>query len=192
MTPELMASSVQDIPSLNAVFVIAMPDCLLFSSWLNPDSTWNEEEVASYFGDLFRANQRGLKALDSWSHDIQISIESPGHRILFGELSPDFVCVTVFEREAALGMVRLYSKQLMQRIGNALPDFAAEERPRGVRVMSFLNRYAPDPHAILLRVSLRTKLPLDLLEHPERLNVEQVALLEQTACGILGIESMNL
>jgi predicted regulator of Ras-like GTPase activity (Roadblock/LC7/MglB family) len=192
MTPEMMANSVEDIPSLNAVFVIAMPDCLLFSSWLSPESDWNEEEVATYFGDLFRANQKGMKALDTWSNDIQISIESPGHRILFEELNSDFVCACVFERSAALGMVRLYTKKLMERIGSALPTFETAERPRGVRVMSFLNRYAPDPHAVLLRVSLRTKLPVSLLETPEKLSAQQVAQVEQTACGILGIESMNL
>jgi predicted regulator of Ras-like GTPase activity (Roadblock/LC7/MglB family) len=192
MTPEFMAKAVEDIPSLRAVFVIAMPDCLLFGSWLHSGSDWAEEEVASYFGDLFRANREGLKALESWSHEIQISIDSPGYRLLLQELNNDFVCVCVFERDAALGMVRLYTKKLLQRMASSLPDFEAEERPRGVRVMNFLSRYAPDPHAVLMRVSLQAKLPMDLLEQPERLSVEQAAQVETTACRILGIEAMSL
>jgi len=192
MTPELMAKAVEDIPSLRAIFVIAMPDCLLFSSWLHAESSWDEEEVASYFGDLFRANREGLKALDSWSQEIQISIDSPEYRILLQELNADFVCVCVYERDAALGMVRLYTRKLMDRMTSSLPDFEAEERPRGVLVMNFLGRYAPDPHAVLMRVSLQTKFPLDLLEEPERLSPEQAVQVEETACRILGIEAMNL
>ena len=192
MTPELMTKAVEDIPSLNAVFVITMPDCLLFGSWVHSGTAWKEEEVASYFGDLFRANREGLKALDSWANDIQISIESPGHRILLEELNSDFVCACVFEREAALGMVRHYVRKLMERVSALLPTFQVEQRPRGVRVINFLSRYAPDPHAILMRVALRTRLPIEILEQPEKLSVEQVKRVEETACGILGIESMNI
>ena len=192
MTPDFLAKAVEDIPSLRAVFVIAMPDCLLFGSWLASGSAWNEEEVASYFGDLFRANREGLKALESWSAEMQVTIDSPGHWILLQELNSDFVATCVFERTAALGMVRLYTKRLMERVHASLPKFEAESRPRGVRIMNFLGRYAPDPHAVLLRVSLRTKLPLELLEQPEKLSAEQVSMVEQTACGILGIDSMNL
>lgn len=192
MRPDFLASAVEDIPSIEAVLVIAMPDCLLFGAWLEASSTWKEEDVASYFGDLFRANREGLKALGSWSAEMQVTIDSTGHWILLQELNTDFVCAAVFKREAALGMVRLYTQRLTARIADSLPRFETEKRPRGVRVLNFLSRYAPDPHTILLRVSLRTKLPLELLEQPEQLADEQVALVEKTACGILGIESMNL
>ena len=192
MTPDFLAKAVEDINSLRAIFVIAMPDCLLYGSWLHSESSWNEEEVASYFGDLFRANREGLKALESWSAEMQVTIDSPEHWILVQELNDDFVAASVFERKTALGMVRLYHQKLMDRVRLSLPHFEAESRPRGVRIVSFLNRYAPDPHAVLLRVSLRTKLPLELLEQPEKLSSDQIQQVEQTACEILGIESMNL
>jgi len=192
MTPDFIAQAVEDIPSLRAVFVTAMPDCLLFGSWLRADSDWSEDQVATYFGDLFRANREGLKALGSWSSDMQVTIESPDNLIILHELTSDFVCACVFERDAALGMVRLHTRRLLERIGDSLPTFTAEQRPRGVRVMEFLNRYAPDPHAVLLRVSLRTKLPMDALAAPEKLSAEQVAQVEETACGILGLQSLSI
>jgi predicted regulator of Ras-like GTPase activity (Roadblock/LC7/MglB family) len=192
MKPDYIAQAVQDIPSLKAVFITAMPDCLLFASWLREDSNWSEDQVATYFGDLFRANREGLKALGSWSSDMQVTIEAPDNLIILHELNRDFVCASVFERDAALGMVRLHTRQLLERIRASLPTFEAEERPRGVRVMEFLNRYAPDPHAVLLRVSLRTKLPMEVLAEPEKLSAEQVAQVEETACGILGLQALSI
>jgi predicted regulator of Ras-like GTPase activity (Roadblock/LC7/MglB family) len=192
MTPEFLAQAVDDIPPLRAVFVTTMPDCLLYGSWLRSDLEWSEDLVATYFGDLFRANREGLKALGSWSSDMQVTIESPENLIILHELTADFVCACVFERDTALGMARLHSRRLLERIGSALPSFEATERPRGVRVMQFLERYAPDPHAVLLRVSLRTRLPMDLLSEPEKLDDEQVAQVEEAARGILGLQSLNI
>ncbi len=192
MTSEFLAHAVEDIPSLRAVFVTAMPDCLLYDSWLRADSDWKVEEVAAYFGDLFRANREGLKSLGSWSADIQVTLESPDHLILLKELSADFVCACVFERGAALGMVRLHLQRLVERVRSNLPKFEVTERPRGVRILEFLNRYAPDPHAVLLRISLRTRLPLERLEQPEDLDEAGVRQLEETACEILGLKSLNL
>lgn len=192
MKPDFLSQAVEDIPSLRAVFVTAMPDCLLFASWLRADSDWSEDQVATYFGDLFRANREGLKALGSWSSEMQVTIESSDNLIILHELSADFVCACVFEREAALGMVRLHTRRLLERIRASIPSFEAEQRPRGIRVMEFLNRYAPDPHAVLLRVSLRTKLSLEVLAEPEKLAEDEVALVEETACGILGLQSLNI
>lgn len=192
MSTDYIAQAAQDIPSLRAVFVTAMPDCLLFGSWLRPDSIWGDEEVATYFGDLFRANREGLKALGSWSSDIQVTIEAPDALIILHEMSADFVCACVYERDAPLGLVRLHTRKLLDRVSTTLPSFEAEQRPRGVRVMDFLNRYAPDPHAVLMRVSLRTRLPMEALAEPEKLDADQVAQIEETACGILGLQSLNL
>ena len=192
MTTRYLDHAVEDIPSLRAVFVTAMPDCLLFDSWVRPDSNWTAEEVAAYFGDLFRANREGLKALGSWSSDMQVTLESPDHLIVLRELTQDFVCACVFERDAALGMVRLHLQRLIERVRATLPRFEVEERPRGVRIVEFLNRYAPDPHAVLLRVSLRARLPMERLERPETLDEGEIAALEGTACELLGLEALAL
>ncbi len=192
MAREHLQQAVQDIPSLRAVFVTTMPDCLLFDAWIRSDLDWRADEVAAYFGDLLRANRQGLKALNSWSSDIMVTIESPEHTLLLRELNADFVCTTVFERGAALGMARLHNQQLIERIRESLPSFEVERRPRGLRVVEFLQRYAPDPHAVLMRTSLRSGLPMDSLNHPQDLTEQQVAHLERTACDLLGLESLNI
>jgi len=108
------------------------------------------------------------------------------------ELSSDFVCGCVFERSAPLGMVRLHLKRLLERVTQALPKVQPEDRPRGARIMEFLDRYAPDPHAVTLRVSLRAGISLDDLKTPATLSVDQVRRLEETACKILGVNQLSL
>jgi hypothetical protein len=68
----------------------------------------------------------------------------------------------------------------------------AEDRPRGTRIMEFLDRYAPDPHAVVLRVSLRAGISLDDLKAPAALSADQVRRLEETACKILGVNQLGL
>lgn len=191
-TTTRLVHAIEDIPTLRAIFITAIPDCLLYDAWIRSDSDWRAEEVAAFFGDLFRANREGLKALGSWSTDMQVTLESPDHLILLRELSPDFICACVFERDAALGLVRLHLKRLLDRIRATLPKFEVRERPRGLRIMDFLQRYAPDPHAVLLRISLRTRLPMESLQRPEEMDPTQVQNLEAATCEILGLQSLNL
>lgn len=183
---------VTEVPQLIGIFVTAMPDCLLYASWVREGTTWAPEEVASYFGDLVRANREGLKALGSWSSEMQVTIESADCLVVIREISQDFVCGCVFERNAPLGMVRLHLKRVLDRIREALPKVEITERPRGTRIVEFLDRYAPDPHAVLLRVSLRAGLSMDDLRAPEHLSTEQLQRLEETACKILGVKQLSL
>ncbi len=192
MTTSYLTHSIEDIPSLRAMFVTAMPDCLLYDAWIRSDVSWKADEVASFFGDLFRANREGLKALGSWSSDMQVTLESPDHLILLKELSADFICACVFERDTALGMARLQVGRLLERVRVSLPRFEVTQRPRGVRVVEFLHRYAPDPHAVKLRISLRTQLAMDRLDRPEQLDAGEVQKLEAAACEILGLQALNL
>lgn len=184
--------AVAEVPQLIGVFVTAMPDCLLYASWLREGTDWTAEDVASYFGDLIRANREGLKALGSWSAEMQVTIESAESLVVLRELTPDFVCGCVFERNAPLGMVRLHMKRLLERIHAGLPKVEVTERPRGIRIMEYLDRYAPDPHAVILRISLRTTIPVDALRTPETLSAEQLVRLEETACKILGVPQLSL
>ena len=192
MAEEFLESAVQDVPSLRAVFITAVPDCLLYASWVREGETLVPEDVASYFGDLVRANRQGLKALGSWSSEMQVTIESADTLIVIREVREDFVCGCAFERSAPLGMVRLHLKRMLDRVVAHLPSIEPQERPRAVRVLEFLERYAPDPHAVLLRVSLRSQISTAELDDAAALNDEQTARLEAAAKAILGLETLNI
>lgn len=183
---------VAGVPSLRAVFVTAMPDCLLFDSYTAPDETWSADEAASYFGDLVRANRQGLKALKSWSSEMQVTIESSDVLLVLRELRGDFVVTLAFRRDVPLGMVRMYTKQLVERLDESLPKLEAKARPRAVRVREFLEKYAPDAHAALARVALRTGLPLEQLRRPEGLDETQTERFETAVKDILGLDALAL
>ncbi|MFO0559352.1 MAG: hypothetical protein U0269_15155 [Polyangiales bacterium] len=189
---QYLEQAVAEVPQLIGVFITAMPDSLLFASWVKPGNDWSAEDVASYFGDLVRSNRQALKALGSWSSEMQVTIESAERLVVLRELTEDFVCGCIFERNAPLGMVRLHLKRLLERITQALPKVQVEDRPRAVRILEFLDRYAPDPHAVIMRVSLRSGLTLDQLKSPTTLSAADTQKLEETACRILGVQQLSL
>ena len=192
MADSTLSQAVQGVPSLRGLFITAMPDCLLFDAWVSPDEDWSGEEVASYFGDLVRANREGLKALRAWSAEMQVTIEATELLLILRELSSDFVVGFIFERATPLGMVRLHVKRVLSVLEEMLPKVQPEARPRAIRIAEFLTRYAPDTHTALQRAALRSGIAFDLLQTPEHLSPAEVSAFERSVCDILGLESLNL
>lgn len=184
--------AVRDAAQLQGLFVVTMPDCLLYHAWSRSSTEWSPDEVAGYFGDLVRANREGLRALSAWSSDMQVTIESADALVILRELSPHFAMGCIFDRAAPLGLVRLHMKRIVERVTGALPEVIPAARTRGEKIVEFLSRYAPDPHAVLLRVSLRTQLPVERLENAASLGPDEVELLERVACQILGIPKLSI
>jgi hypothetical protein len=150
------------------------------------------EEAASYFGDLIRANREGLKALKAWTAEMQVTIESANLLLIIRELRADFLVTLAFDRTAPLGMVRLHTKRILERLDAVLPKLDVKERPRAVRIVEFLEKYAPDPHAALQRVALRTGIELEALRRPEGLAAADVEQLEETVKDILGLDKLSI
>jgi hypothetical protein len=180
------------VDRLQAVVITAMPDCLLYDSWADESSTANSEEAATYFGDLVRANQEALRVLDAWSEDMQVTIESGGLLIILQRVGEHFTVGFVFSDDAPLGMVRLQTRRMLSVLEDSLPTFEVEETPRGQKVLDFVERYAPDPHTVLLRVAVKARIPLDELKSPENLTGDTLERVEEAVRDILGLDSLNL
>jgi predicted regulator of Ras-like GTPase activity (Roadblock/LC7/MglB family) len=133
-THTCLAQALEGVPSVEAAFVVAMPDCLLFEAWTRPELDWPIDEAASWLGDLYRANKEGLTALGTSSRQAQITVEAPDRLVLLGEVSHDFLCACVFDRCAALGMARLYVRRVLDRLAVLLPAIT-EERPRATAAL---------------------------------------------------------
>lgn len=192
MSETSLEETLERVPSLRGLFVTAMPDCLLFQSWMREGAEWSGEDVASYFGDLIRANREGLKALQAWSAEMQVTIEATDLLLVLREVSGDFVVGFVFDRSAPLGMIRLHVKMVLALLDELLPRIKPEQRPRGVRIAEFLLRYAPDAHTALQRAALRSGISVDLLRKPEQLPTQQIELFERSVCDILGLDALKL
>ena len=186
-----LAKAVEGIPTVRGLFVTLMPDCLLFDAWIRRDGDLAADEVASYFGDLVRANREGLKRLGSWSASMQVTIESADSLVVLRELRDDFVASFLFDRDTPLGMVRIQVRRMLERLELTLPVLNTEERPRTVRALEFLQRYAPDPHATLMRVSLKSGLPMAALARPEELDDRHADVIERAAKEILGLDHLG-
>jgi len=182
---------VRDVRGLQALFLTLMPDCLLFDAWIDRGrSEWAAEDVASYFGDLVRANREGLKALQAWSSDMQVTIESADTLVVLKEVRGDFVVSFVFDRNAPLGMVRLQVRRLLDRLDGMLPKVELHERSPAARALDFVQRYAPDPHATMLRMALKTGLSLEQLERPDALDEAQAQAVLEATKDILGLDQI--
>ena len=181
-----------DVPALRGLFVATVPDGHLHDAWLRPKEPWSARHVAAYVGDLVRANRRALEALGAWHRDAQITVESGGLLVVVREVRPGFVAAFAFDKSAAPATVGSQVKRMMQRVQDVLPSTEPEQLPRAVRVMEFLSRHAPDAHAVLQRVSLKTGIPLDRLHSPETFDAEELARLEGAVKDVLGLESLDV
>ncbi|MCB9641341.1 MAG: hypothetical protein H6728_04870 [Myxococcales bacterium] len=183
---------IEPSPSLNAVFVTAMPDCLLFDSYEAQPNKRDLNHVASYVGDLVRANREVLRSLEEYEEDAQITVETKEYQIILKELDERFVAGFLFNRKAPIGMVRLQVDKMLKVLRKHLESYKPEEIPRVVQVLDYLQRYAPDPHASMMRVALKTGLPLQTLQNPQGLNEQQLANIEESVRQILGLKTLHL
>lgn len=177
---------------IRGLFLTAMPDCLLYDSWIHKENSWLAEEVAVYFGDLIRSNREGLKALNAYSADMLVTIESADIIVVLKEIRGDFVVGFVFDQATPLGMIRLQVNKLIARILPTLPIFEVENRAHGVKIMDYLERYSPDPHAVFNRLVLQTGFSLEKLKKPDTLNEEELEKLETAAKSILGVKELRI
>jgi hypothetical protein len=111
----------RETPELAGVFVATMPDCLLFDGWQRDGRAWDADAIAGHFGDLIRANREGLRALASWSQDMQVTIESGKMVVVLREISLAFAIGCVFEG-APVGVARMHTRRLAARVAPTLPD----------------------------------------------------------------------
>lgn len=194
MTPTSLTQIASDVPSLQGVLITAMPDCLMFDAYLPSNTTWTPESVASYFGDLVRANREALKSMDNWSSDMQVTIESSESLIILKEVQEQFVIGFIFNLGTPIGMVRLHVQKMLRNIEQMLASFQAdpEEAPRAVRIIDYLQRYAPDPHASLMRLALKTGIPIDSLNEPHLLSEEYLGSIEIAVQEILGLSELHI
>ncbi len=182
----------EELPSLRAVLITAMPDCLLFDDWNRSDVSLEAERAAAYFGDLIRANHAGLKSMDALTDKMQVTVESDDVLIVIREIRDNFVVTAVFDAGSPLGMVRLFVDRILSVADKNLPTREVQERSRGAMLVDFMRKYAADPHAVLKRASLRTGISLSKLRSPAELSEDQVEKLEVVAQELLGLDHINL
>lgn len=188
---DTLATAIADLPSLRACLVITANGDL-FGSWIRDQIEWDVSAAAGFLDDLMRSIHRGLGTIGASQKGTRVVIDNAEARILVEEAPDRFVCCAVFER-AAEETLKAQLETMMSRISALLPQVSLEQRPRGARLIAFLERYAPDPHAVLLRLSTRTGIPVETLQNDAAsLDDGQVTEVEQAAKRILGLDHINI
>ncbi|MEZ4237426.1 MAG: hypothetical protein R3F59_15020 [Myxococcota bacterium] len=180
----------REAANLDGIVITKLPDCVEWRGWTR--WSWSTSDVAAYFGDLVRANRNAMKVVAGAPERVALTIEAPGHKILAQDLRADLVAVYIFNDSESLGAARLVARRLHQQILQNLPSSELVERTRGERIWEFLLRYAPDAHAVPMRVALQTGLTPKNLADPAKLTEAQTKQLEAAAKDILGVDSLGL
>ena len=97
-----LAELAGDVPSLRALFVMALPDGLLYDRWTRDDEEWHTDGIINYFSDLMRINRQGLRALQFWPDAPHITVESSESVVTVAE-SGRFAVGFVFEPRLQFG-----------------------------------------------------------------------------------------
>lgn len=123
-------SQVSSIKQLNALLVVTVPDCLLYSSWQRHGQTWDAETAGAFLGQLMHSTQQGSQATDGWVTGLAaITLESDRGLIILRQVKEPFMVAYVFEQGTAIGWARLQVQRTLNAVEGSL-DTAAAPAPQ--------------------------------------------------------------
>lgn len=127
MAQQDIESIVSGIRQLGGVIVVTVPDCLLYSTWQKHDTVWDSEVAGAYFGQLLTSGTEGLRSVEGWEHLHQMILEmSEGLMVLRSTHDGDFVIGYIFDKDTALGWIRLQVDRTFPMIEQALQSAMAQ------------------------------------------------------------------
>lgn len=188
-----LEQELQHIPVLRGLLISVMPDCLLFDSYMPETQAWNKEDMASELGELFERSQHLMELFRSTGQS-QITVENDDAVLVVRKLADSFIVGMIFRPDTPLALIRVYAGQISEKVTERLQSVEVsdvqESFSSAVRILEYLKQYAPDPHTSLMRIALKTGIPLGTLNQPQQLNNEQTELLERAVCDILGLDEL--
>lgn len=121
-----MESLVSSIKQLNALLVVTVPDCLLYSSWQRGGQTWDAETAGAFLGQLVHSTQQGGQATDGWTTGLAtITLESDRGLIILRQVKDPFTVAYVFEQGTAIGWARLQVQRTLGSVEGSLDSVSA-------------------------------------------------------------------
>jgi hypothetical protein len=121
-------SLVSGIKQLNALLVVTIPDCLLFSSWRREGQSWDAEAAGAFLGQLVYSAEQGGQATDGWTTGLAaITLESANALIILRQVKEPFAVAYVFDHDTAIGWARMQVQRTLGPVterldGQAMPE----------------------------------------------------------------------
>ncbi len=180
-----LAEAVLDVEKIEALLIVQKPAGEVWESWKRVD--FEDRELAAYFADMVRAQRHICQELAPELQEIRLTLESNLLTVIVTELSSHFIGVFIFRNPLPLGLARLAIKRVTDRILPRLPTETVEVEGEAKRLIEFILRYAPDPHVVMERIALKTRIPYERIYEVESLSREEIARLREAAEEILGV-----
>jgi predicted regulator of Ras-like GTPase activity (Roadblock/LC7/MglB family) len=140
MRQNAIESLVSGIKQLNALLVVMVPDCLLFSAWQRAGQTWDAETAGAFLGELMHSTEQGTHAISGWSGGPAcITLESEAGLIIVRQVGEPFIVAYVFDKGTAIGWARLQIQRTLDDVERAIQ----EEEKNGVRAAVASPQAAP-------------------------------------------------
>lgn len=143
-------SLVSGIKQLNAVLVVMVPDCLLFSAWQRAGQNWDAETAGAFLGELMHSTEQGTHAVSGWSGGpSSITLESEAGLLIVRQVSEPFIVAYVFDKGTAIGWARLQVQRTLEGIEQAIQQ---QERsgvkPAGIQAPAPAVNKSPPPRQL--------------------------------------------
>jgi predicted regulator of Ras-like GTPase activity (Roadblock/LC7/MglB family) len=120
-------SLVSGIKQLNALLVVTIPDCLLFSSWRREGQTWDADAAGAFLGQLVYSTEQGGQAMNGWTNGLaSITLESENALIILRQVKQPFAVAYVFDHDTAIGWARM---QVQRTLGSVTEQLDGQAPP---------------------------------------------------------------
>lgn len=124
-------SLVSGIKQLNALLVVTIPDCLLFSSWRREGQSWDAEAAGAFLGQLVYSTEQGGQAMDGWTNGLAaITLESENALIILRQVKEPFAVAYVFDHGTAIGWARM---QVQRTLGSVTEQLDGQAPPASTK-----------------------------------------------------------
>lgn len=141
-------SLVSGIKQLNALLVVTIPDCLLFSSWRREGQSWDAEAAGAFLGQLVYSTEQGGQAMDGWTTGLAaITLESENALIILRQVKEPFAVAYVFDHGTAIGWARMQVQRTLGSVTEQLDGQAPPTTKAAVKPAAAKPAAAPAPVA---------------------------------------------
>ncbi|GAB4559854.1 MAG: hypothetical protein Tsb0020_06060 [Haliangiales bacterium] len=143
MSQNEIESIVSGIKQLNALLVMTVPDCLLYSAWQRGGQGWDPEAAGAYLGQLVHSTEQGVQAVNGWTSGLAaITLEGEHGLIIVRQVKAPFAVGYVFDSGTAIGWARL---QVQRTLADVEGQLESDAPPPAITKPAVLASATPTP-----------------------------------------------
>lgn len=112
MNIDSLQAFIEEVPQLDGLDVVTLPDCLPYFSWAKGGADETSDQRCAFAGDLVLTLARKLRRMDALSGMSQVTVETADGTLVIREIGSSFAVACSFQPDLPLGMVHVHVRQL--------------------------------------------------------------------------------